>query len=131
MSSVMNAGREVVSKTGRSGLSFRLRNLTEEDFDQVIDLQKRVYPDIPAFRSDHLGQQLEIFPQGQFVVEEGDRIVGAASSLVVLWDDYGLHHTWKSVTGRAASPRTTCRGARSTARRSASIRRSARAASAT
>lgn len=102
MSSVMNAGREVVSKTGRSGLSFRLRNLTEEDFDQVIDLQKRVYPDIPAFRSDHLGQQLEIFPQGQFVVEEGDRIVGAASSLVVLWDDYGLHHTWKSVTGEGS-----------------------------
>ncbi|MCO5097218.1 MAG: GNAT family N-acetyltransferase [Rhodocyclaceae bacterium] len=98
----MNAGREVVSKTGRSGLSFRLRNLTEEDFDQVIDLQKRVYPDIPAFRSDHLGQQLEIFPQGQFVVEEGDRIVGAASSLVVLWDDYGLHHTWKSVTGEGS-----------------------------
>ncbi len=91
-----NAGSSVGSS---AGLSFRLRNLTEADFDQVIDLQNRVYPDIPAFRGDHLQQHMQHFPQGQFVVDEGDRIIGTASSLVVLWDDYGLDHTWKSVTG--------------------------------
>lgn len=93
---------ELASRSRSAASNIRLRNLEEADIEQVIALQKRVYPDIPAFRSDNLAQQLQIFPQGQFVVDEGDRIVGAASSLVVLWDDYGLHHTWKSVTGEGS-----------------------------
>lgn len=60
----------------------------------MIELQRRVYPDIPAFRREHLESHLRVFPQGQFVVEAGDRLIGSASSLVVLWDDYGLHHSW-------------------------------------
>jgi GNAT superfamily N-acetyltransferase len=27
------------------------------------------------------------------------QVVGAASSLVVQWDDYGVDHTWRSITG--------------------------------
>ena len=76
-----------------------LRNLVERDIDRIIELQRLVYPDMPAYRREHLAMQLDAFPHGQFVVEGEGRIVGASSSLVVLWDDYGLDHTWKSVTG--------------------------------
>lgn len=84
---------------GVTAADIRLRNLEAGDIDEVIALQRRVYPDMPAYRRENLESQLRFFPQGQFVVEMAGRLVGAASSLVVLWDDYGLHHTWSSVTG--------------------------------
>jgi len=40
-----------------------------------------------------------IFPAGQMVAVLDGKVVGAASSLIVMWDDYGLDHTWREVTG--------------------------------
>ncbi|MEZ5615999.1 MAG: GNAT family N-acetyltransferase [Rhodocyclaceae bacterium] len=84
--------------TGAAG-DISLRNLAEDDIDRVIALQRRVYPDMPSYRRENLASQLRVFPQGQFVVELGERLIGAASALVVLWDDYGLDHSWSEVTG--------------------------------
>jgi hypothetical protein len=39
------------------------------------------------------------FPEGQLVAECDGELIGAASSLVVQWDDYALDNTWKSITG--------------------------------
>lgn len=69
------------------------------DIDQVIEIQDRVYPGIGGFRRDQLESQLEVFAPGQIVACRGRRVVGAASSLIVKWDDYGTQHTWKEVTG--------------------------------
>lgn len=72
--------------------------MTVQDFEGAIALQRRVYPEIPAFSHRHFESLLQHFSQGQFVAVLDGRIVGMAISLVVLWDDYSLHHTWKSVT---------------------------------
>ena len=47
-------------------------------------------------------QQLEIFPQGQIVAELNGELVGAASSLVVLWDEWQAGHTWQEITARGS-----------------------------
>ena len=65
----------------------------------MIDLQRRVYPSIPAWSERKLREQLRVFPQGQFVAHARGRIVGYAGSLVVLWDDWADEHTWKEITG--------------------------------
>lgn len=88
-----------VRQPAPGAMGIGLRNLSESDIDGVIELQRRVYPGMPAYGRAHLEAQIGHFPQGQFVVEEDGRLIAAASSLVVLWDDYGLHHSWKSVTG--------------------------------
>ncbi len=33
------------------------------------------------------------------VVDQNGRVIGASASLIVLWDDYGVDHTWKGITG--------------------------------
>jgi len=71
--------------------------MTAQDFDGAIALERSVFPDIPAFTHQQFENLLEHFPQGQFVAELDGKIVGMAISLVVLWDDYSLHHTWNSV----------------------------------
>lgn len=68
------------------------------DLVRVKQIQDNVYPGIGGWRMEQLESQLHIFPQGQFVACLGDRVVGAASSLIVKWDTYGTNHTYTEVT---------------------------------
>ena len=75
-----------------------IRHLERRDFEAAADLQRRVYRSIPAFSRQQFESLLTIFPQGQFVAELDGKLVGIAISLVILLDDYSLHHTWAHVT---------------------------------
>ena len=76
-----------------------VRQTRPEDIPALIELQGRVYPSIPPWSRRKLREQLEVFPQGQVVAENEDGIVGCASSMIVLWDDWAESHTWKEITG--------------------------------
>ncbi len=76
-----------------------IRRTVESDIPQILGLQQRVYPAALVFSPDQIRNQVDVFPDGQMVASLGDTVVGAVSSLVVLWDDYGLNHVWKEVTG--------------------------------
>jgi len=80
-------------------MSVIVRNTASSDIEGIRELQRRIYPTIPPWSPAHFEQQLETFPAGQFVALLDGRVVGSASSLIVLWDDYGLEHDWKEVTG--------------------------------
>ena len=77
----------------------RVRTTRPEDIPELIALQARVYPDIPPWSQRKLREQLDVFPQGQIVAENDDGLVGCASSLIVLWDDWSESHSWKEITG--------------------------------
>lgn len=75
-----------------------VRNTIPADIPALIDLQRRIYPTIKAWTPQQMLDQIDAFPTGQFVALYGDRVVGGASSLVVLWDDWADEHTWEQVT---------------------------------
>lgn len=77
----------------------RVRNTRPEDFAAIRELQRKTYPTIASWTDEQLASQVAMFPQGQFVAEQGGRVVGAAASLVIPWDEYGVDHTWHTVTG--------------------------------
>lgn len=79
-----------------------VRHTRSEDIKPLIELQKRVYPTIQPWRENLLLKQLDTFPQGQIVAEIDGELVGAASSLVVLWDQWEVEHTWKDITARGS-----------------------------
>ncbi|MBA4256638.1 MAG: hypothetical protein C0445_12265 [Polaromonas sp.] len=68
------------------------------DVDALLQLQARVYPTIAPWQRDHLARQLAVFPEGQLVAEINQRIVGCASSLIILWDEWADEHTWHDIT---------------------------------
>lgn len=76
-----------------------IRHTRQTDIPALIDLQARVYPTIPPWSRRKLREQLDVFPQGQIVAETADGIVGCASALVVLWDDWSDSHSWRDITG--------------------------------
>ncbi len=76
----------------------RVRATTSADIDPLLRLQAQVYPSIAPWQRDHLARQIEVFPEGQLVALQDERIVGCASSLVILWDEWADEHTWKEIT---------------------------------
>lgn len=82
------------------GSDLIVRNTRSEDFPQIIELTREVYPASPSWTEQQLVSHLRVFPAGQFVavlVEEG-RVVGMSASLIVLWDDYDMTTSWRDFT---------------------------------
>jgi GNAT superfamily N-acetyltransferase len=77
-----------------------VRRMRPADFGRVRALCAMVYPSTPTWSEEQLGSHLRVFPEGQFVAvhrESGD-LIGMASSLILLWEDYGLGATWRDFT---------------------------------
>lgn len=84
-----------------TGPDVRVRTLRAEDFDAVIALSRRVYPDSPPWRRDQLASHLERFPEGQLVAEDAaGAVLGLASSLIIRWDTYRIDDDWRTFTDR-------------------------------
>ena len=77
----------------------RVRAARLEDYAAIRALQRQSHPSVPTWTLKQLESQRHAFPEGQLVAECDGEVVGAASTLVVQWDDYALEHSWKSVTG--------------------------------
>ena len=85
-------------KTVDSGI--RVRTTRSEDFPSIIELTGVVYPGSPPWNQDQLASHLRVFPEGQFVALDSatGEVVGAAASLIVLWDDYDMRMSWRDFT---------------------------------
>ena len=84
-------------------MTIRIRNTTPADFPGIQALCRAVYPESPSWSEAQLASHVRVFPEGQFVaVDEdappGEAIVGMASSLIVLWDDYSMDTSWRDFT---------------------------------
>jgi GNAT superfamily N-acetyltransferase len=79
--------------------SVRVRAARVEDFAAIRGLQRFAHPTIPAWTLKQFESHRSAFPEGQLVAVADGEVIGAASCLVVQWDDYALAHTWKTVTG--------------------------------
>lgn len=79
-----------------------VRNTRKSDFPGIIALCREVYRGGAPWSRQQLGSHLQVFPEGQFVaVERGTEcIMGMAASLIVKWDDYDDHASWREFTER-------------------------------
>jgi GNAT superfamily N-acetyltransferase len=78
--------------------TIRIRQTRREDIPALIALQTRIYPTIPPWNKLDLITQLEMFPQGQIVAEDDSGLLGCASSIMVMWDDWAEEHNWYEIT---------------------------------
>lgn len=75
-----------------------VRNIQPEDFDAIIELSEIVFPNMEPWETAHLESHLKIFPEGQFCVEYGGRIIGSCSSLIVDFEEYDDDHSFDEIT---------------------------------
>jgi 4-aminobutyrate aminotransferase / (S)-3-amino-2-methylpropionate transaminase / 5-aminovalerate transaminase len=71
-----------------------------EHAEQLEDLQRICFPtlaDAERFKAAHYRKHLELFPAGQFVVLDGDRVVGATTTLRLHFDFARIDHTFADI----------------------------------
>lgn len=76
-----------------------VRNTEPRDFPGIIALTRRVYPESRPWTEEQLASHVRRFPEGQLAAVDRDgAIVGTAASLIILWDDYDIHMSWRDFT---------------------------------
>jgi len=91
---------DVKSEPASEQHRLRLRNLRLADYDDVRDIMDRVYPTMQgAWTREQFTSQLARFPEGQICIEDNDRVIAAAISLIVDYARYGDRHTYDHITG--------------------------------
>ena len=76
------------------------RNTERRDFPAILRLCRKVYVNSKPWSTRQLASHLSVFPEGQFVAveRESERVMGMAASLIVRWDDYDAHDSWREFT---------------------------------
>jgi len=82
--------------------NYIVRRWVKDDIDELVKLHATVYTDYKAedlydYRTFNL--QFSKFPEGQFLVESENEIVGYASSIIVQLQDDQAYYTYSEMTG--------------------------------
>lgn len=79
---------------------FTLHRTQPHHCTQLEQLQHACFPtlaDEQRFKAKHYRRHLEIFPEGQFVVLDGDRVVGATTTIRLDFDFAHINHTFDEI----------------------------------
>ncbi len=71
-----------------------IRKIAIEDFEALVELQKKCFPGIATWERKHIESQISHFPEGQICIEFDGKIVASSSSLIVDFGDYDEWHSW-------------------------------------
>jgi len=75
-----------------------VQHMLPEHVIQLEELQKIVFPtlaDDELIKAKHYLKHLELFPEGQFVITDKDKVIGMTSSMRSRFDFSDYHHTFK------------------------------------
>ena len=75
-----------------------VRNTRPADAQQLEELQKTVFPtlaDDELIKAMHYLRHLEIFPEGQFVITDKEKVIGMTTTMRTKFDFDNHHHTFK------------------------------------
>lgn len=75
-----------------------LRALGPSDFDAIVALQLRCFPDMKPWTRRQFDSLIERFPAGQQVIEIDGVIVASSSSLIVDYREYDDWHNWMEIS---------------------------------
>lgn len=79
-----------------------IRNYTEKDFDELIDIQRECFP--PPFPSElwwnkeQLTNHVTLFPEGALCIEIEGNVVSSLTGVCTLFEPAHPNHTWEEAT---------------------------------
>ncbi|MBF0349702.1 MAG: bifunctional GNAT family N-acetyltransferase/carbon-nitrogen hydrolase family protein [SAR324 cluster bacterium] len=77
-----------------------LRNIQHGDYNDLREIMERVYSHITTpWEKEQYEAQLAKFPEGQICIEDNGKVVAAALSLIVDYEQFGDKHTYVQITG--------------------------------
>lgn len=77
----------------------RVRQATHADVPAIKEVADRAYPNMPSYPTALIRGHINAFPEGVWVAELGDRIVGYCATLRLPGEKALAPHTWREITG--------------------------------
>ncbi len=88
-----------------------LRTITPDDYQQLAELMDAVYPDIGgAWPKATIQALVNAFPDGQIAIEDNGKLIAAALTIRVNYQQYSSPHTYKDVISEKEIARHNDRG---------------------
>jgi predicted amidohydrolase/ribosomal protein S18 acetylase RimI-like enzyme len=94
-----------MSKNSATQPTLFVRNSTVADFEQIMALYHRVYPNFTNYTHEMLLGQVNNFPQGQFVAIYEGKVVGFCCTFRISAEVAMKPHTWDEITGNGYASR--------------------------
>jgi predicted amidohydrolase/GNAT superfamily N-acetyltransferase len=81
--------------------NIELKFLSIDDYDELKEAMIEAYENIPDayWKKDQIQSLIEKFQDGQVVIKVDGEIAGCAFSIIVNYDEFTNHHTYKEITG--------------------------------
>lgn len=81
--------------------NIELQFLTIDDYKELKQAMIEVYSNMPNsyWTESHIKSLIDKFPEGQVVIKINNELAGCALSIVVNYDEFDEHHTYKEITG--------------------------------
>jgi len=99
-----------MSNASSSKAKIIIRHSEEEDIPVIIDLCKKVYPNMQSYTSAMLLAQATNFPEGQFVAEYNGKVIGFCATFIIDGAAALMKHSWKEITGAGYASRHNPKG---------------------
>jgi hypothetical protein len=81
--------------------NIELSFLTLDDYQQLKEATLASYTHMPEafWGREYLQRLIERFPEGQVVIKVNQQIAGGALSIIVDYESFDEHHTYREITG--------------------------------
>lgn len=74
------------------------RKLKLEDYEQITAIQLKCFPGMKPWTKEQFNNLIAIFPEGQFCIQYGKKIIASSCSLIINFDEYGETASWGQLT---------------------------------
>lgn len=88
-----------MEKKNRKKPDLVIRNALLKDVMEVLELTKKVYPNMPPYSPDMIRGQINNYPEGQFVAVYEGKIVGYCATFRIAEEIALKPHRWSEITG--------------------------------
>jgi GNAT superfamily N-acetyltransferase len=81
--------------------NIELQLLTINDYQELKDAMIEAYPSMPNshWKEHQIQTLIDKFPEGQIVIKINNHLAGCALSIILDYDKFDEHHTYKEITG--------------------------------
>ncbi|MBN2699796.1 MAG: GNAT family N-acetyltransferase [Bacteroidales bacterium] len=75
--------------------------LKMEDYEEIKEAMREAYSNMPEayWKEHHINTLITKFPQGQVGIRIDDELAGCALSIIVDYNNFDDHHTYREITG--------------------------------
>jgi len=81
--------------------NIELQYLTLNDYQELKETMIEAYSNMPNsyWKEHHIKSLIDKFPDGQVVIKVNDQLAGCALSIIIDYNKFDDHHTYKEITG--------------------------------